>query len=453
MKFEVDSQTLKDLEIFDTVKDGKSVFSLFNFTQCHGGRRVLYNFISNPLTDRNKLIERTDAISFFQKYYPHGLNIDKNSLDFAEYYVKHNDFPPRMPSWFTAIERMINDKISTNTEYYFVKKGVESIVDIIKSINEFFQIVTQISDSNKLPKLLEKDNEELSKIFSKSEYADVLKLKTISAHDSSTLDYMFRKTHKNDISFFLELIYQYDAFLSITKAAEKHNFSYAEIVPDSENCFEIKGLYHPFVSNAVANDVSFEQPSNLLFISGPNMAGKSTFLKAMGLSVYLAHVGFPVPAKQMKLSILSGLCTAINISDNLNSGYSHFYAEVMRIKNVAYKLKTNKKMLVIFDELFRGTNVKDAYDGTLAVVTAFTNIKSSFFVVSSHIVEVTKKLQENKSIEFAHFEILEENGHPKYTYKLEEGISEVRLGMYIINKENLIEIINDINKEDQDETI
>ena len=447
MKFEVDSQTLKDLEIFDTVKDGTSVFSLFNFTQCHGGRRVLYNFMSNPLTDLDRLTERTDTIAFFQKHYPDGLKVDKNSLDFAEYYIRHNDFPPRIPSWFTAIERIISDKISTNTEYYFVRKGVESIVDLIKSIHKFFRIITQISTTNKLPKLLEKDNKELSKILSKSEYADILELKTISAHDTSTLDYLFRKTYKNDISFFLELIYQYDAFLSITKAAVKHNFSYAEIVPDSENQFEVKGLYHPFVTNAIANDVRFEQPSNLLFISGPNMAGKSTFLKAMGLSVYLAHVGFPVPAKQMKLSVLSGLCTAINISDNLNSGYSHFYAEVMRIKNVAYKLKTNKNMLVIFDELFRGTNVKDAYDGTLAVVSAFTNIKSSFFVISSHIVEVTKELQENKSIEFAHFEILEESGHPKYTYKLKEGISEVRLGMYIINKENLIEIINDINKE------
>ena len=179
------------------------------------------------------------------------------------------------------------------------------------------------------------------------------------------------------------------------------------------------------------------------------MAGKSTFLKALGISVYLAHIGFPVPAKSMKLSVLSGLCTTINMSDNLSSGYSHFYAEVMRVKDVAERLKTNKNMLVLFDELFRGTNVKDAYDGTLAVVSALAQIRSSFFVVSTHIVEVTKELQKNSNIRFCYFEIQEENGDPVYTYKLHEGVSDVRLGMYIIRKEGLIELINNIKHIDQ----
>jgi len=444
MNFEIDSQTLKDLEIFDTVKDGMSVFSLFNHTQCHGGRRVLYNYLSNPLTNIDTITERTKTIAFFQRHYPEGLKVDKNSLDFSEYYIRHQDFPARIPSRLTAFSRMLSDKLNTNAEYYFVKKGVESTVDLIKSINRFSRITTEIQTGD-LPELLKRNNEEILKKLSSPEYAQILKLRSIRSYDSSKLDYMFRKTHKRDITFFLDIIYQYDAFLSIAKAAKRLGLGYAEMTPSNENCFEIDGLYHPFVDKAIANDVRFEQPSNLLFISGPNMAGKSTFLKALGLSVYLAHVGFPVPAKRMKINILSGLCTTINISDNLNSGYSHFYAEVMRIKSVAHKLKTNRNMLVIFDELFRGTNIKDAYDGTLAVVSAFTNIKSSFFVISSHIIEVTKELQANKGIEFAHFEILEENGHPKYTYKLKEGISEIRLGMYIINKENLIETINDIN--------
>lgn len=176
------------------------------------------------------------------------------------------------------------------------------------------------------------------------------------------------------------------------------------------------------------------------------MAGKSTFLKALGISVYLAHVGFPVPARKMKLSILSGLCTTINISDNLDSGYSHFYAEVMRIKNVADELARNKNMFVIFDELFRGTNVKDAYDGTLAIVSALSLINSSFFVVSTHIVEVAKELGENNNIKFAYFDVLEQNNEPVYTYLLKDGISDVRLGMYIINREKLIEQLNEISR-------
>ena len=176
------------------------------------------------------------------------------------------------------------------------------------------------------------------------------------------------------------------------------------------------------------------------------MAGKSTFLKALGIATYLAHVGFPVPAQKMQLSLLSGICTSINVSDNLTAGYSHFYAEVMRVKEVVNKLKKNNKMLVIFDELFRGTNVKDAYDGTLAVVSAFSKIKTSFFVVSSHIVEVVNELRTKGQIRFGYFEVEQKDTTPIYTYKLKDGVSDIRLGMYIINKERLIDEIESINE-------
>ncbi|MDR1881407.1 MAG: hypothetical protein LBR26_01315 [Prevotella sp.] len=444
MKFEADSQTLKDLEIFDTVRDGKSVFGLFNFTQCYGGRRMLYQFLSNPLTDLDEIKERRDTAVYFQKYLPSGLDVDKDSLNFTEYYIRHGDCQARIPTWFTALERMVMDRISTNTEYYLVKKGVGSTVGLLKRIYEFSCIPANKPEGNSCPGLLKKNNEKILKVFARPEYAEIMELKRkISSYDSCRLDYMFRCTHRQDILFFLDIVYEYDAFLSIAKAADKYGFSYAEMLPANENSLEIDGLFHPFVEEAIPNDISIGKPSNLLFISGPNMAGKSTFLKALGLSVYLAHAGFPVPAKKMKLSTLSGLCTTINISDNLSSGYSHFYAEVMRIKEVARQLKTHGNMLAIFDELFRGTNVKDAYDGTLAVVNAFTNIKNSFFVVSSHIVEVAKELESNRNIGFSCFEILERDGRPVYTYKLKDGVSEVRLGMYIIWKENLIEAINE----------
>lgn len=237
------------------------------------------------------------------------------------------------------------------------------------------------------------------------------------------------------------MIEDYDVFLTVANVARQHDFSFPEMLPETENCLEIKGLFHPFVNNAVRNDTSFDKGQNLIFITGPNMAGKSTFLKAFGVAVYLAHVGFPVPAENMRLNVMSGLCTTINISDNLSSGYSHFYAEVMRIKYVAERLRENNRLFVIFDELFRGTNVKDAFDGTLAVASAFSEIRSSFFIISSHITEVAEELIDNKNIGFRYFETLEENGHPVYTYKLRSGVSSERLGMYIIKREKIIEMI------------
>ncbi len=446
MKFEVDKQTLKDLEIFDTIKNDKSVFGLFDFTQCLGGKKKLYNYLLSPLVDLDEIIERKEAIKFFQKDIQLRPNIDKNALDFAEYYLRQANHPTRLPSKFTAIERRLMDKISPSHEYYLIEKGVNSTLDLLKSIYTFSLILTKELKGNCFSKLLLIKSEKVIQLLSQSEYEDIIKLEKPKAYDIAKLDYVFRYTNKKDILFFLDLIYDYDALCAIAKAANIHKFTYPELLPKAENCLEIDGLFHPFVENGISNDIHFSRSSNLLFVSGPNMAGKSTFLKALGIAVYLAHVGFPVPAQKMKLSILSGLCSTINISDSLSSGYSHFYAEVMRVKYVAKKLHENDNMLVLFDELFRGTNVKDAYDGTLEVVSAFAQITNSFFVISSHIVEVAKELEIKKNIKFCYFEIQEQNGHPVYTYKLKEGVSDTRLGMYIIRKEGLIELINDINK-------
>ncbi|WP_108823320.1 hypothetical protein [Dysgonomonas sp. Marseille-P4361] len=448
MKFEVDKQTLKDLEIFDVVRERKSIFGLFNFTRSMGGRRQLYNYLISPLADLDEIIERRDAIAFFQKYIPQGMNVDKNALDFSEYYLKHGNYATRPPSKFAAIERKIMSYLNQSNEYYLVEKGVSSTVDLLKEIYKFsLSLMEKLSlNEDDTSTLLARNTKEALRIFDQPEYNEILNIKRIKAYDTERFDHIFRYTHRKDIKFFHSMVYEYDAYYAITKGAIEHQLSYTEMLPQEENCLDIDGLFHPFVENAISNDVSFKKDSNLLFISGPNMAGKSTFLKALGVAVYLAHVGFPVPATRMRLSVLSGLCTTINISDNLSSGYSHFYAEVMRIKNVAENLKSNKSMLVLFDELFRGTNVKDAYDGTLAIVSAFSHIQSSFFVISTHIVEVAEELQDNKNIQFAYFEVQNKDGHPAYTYKLHEGVSDVRLGMYIINKERIIELINDINK-------
>lgn len=445
MKFEVDKQTLKDLEIFGLNKVDKTVFNLFNHTQCIGGRNRLYEILRNPLSDYEKIKERKEAIAFFQQHLPSGLDVDKDALDFSEYYLRHSGRVQKPPTRFVAIERKIVGKLSSSNDYYLVEKGVESLVDLLRGFYKFSQ---QLADKLKIadcPALLQRNNNEILNMFDRLEFDRVKDTKKLSAYDTARFDYLFRYTNRRDVSFILDMVYEYDAFLSIVKTAEQYDMTYPELLSDTENVLDIEDLKHPFVNNAVGNDIHFDRSANLLFVSGPNMAGKSTFLKALGVAVYLAHVGLPVPAKKMRLSVLSGLCTTINISDNLSSGYSHFYAEVMRIKDVATRLKTNKNMLVLFDELFRGTNVKDAYDGTLAIVSAFAHINTSFFVISSHIVEVTNELQGVDNIRFSYFEIEQEDGHPIYTYKLREGVTDVRLGMYIINKEGVIELINEIN--------
>ncbi len=123
------------------------------------------------------------------------------------------------------------------------------------------------------------------------------------------------------------------------------------------------------------------------------MAGKSTWMKTLGISFYLAHMGFPVAAESMRFSVMEGILTSINVPDDISLGWSHFYAEVMRVKLVAKEVSSGKRLFILFDELFKGTNVKDAYDATLAVTLKLAKIQEMCFRYFTHIIEVGEELK------------------------------------------------------------
>jgi len=163
--------------------------------------------------------------------------------------------------------------------------------------------------------------------------------------------------------------------------------------------------------------------------------------------MYLAHMGFPVAAREMEFSVLDGIYTTINLSDNLSIGASHFYAEVLRIKKIAKELSAGKNIFVIFDELFRGTNVKDAYEATIAITTAFAKKRNSVFVISTHIIEAGEVLKEHANISFKYLPTRMKGTTPEYTYTLESGITDDRHGMIIINNEGILELLKKKRKE------
>ena len=172
------------------------------------------------------------------------------------------------------------------------------------------------------------------------------------------------------------------------------------------------------------------------------MAGKSTIMKSIAIALYTAHVGFPVATAEMLFTVRSGMFTTINLPDNINAGYSHFYSEVMRLKKVAIEVRQDNNLVVIFDELFRGTNVKDAYDATLATMEAFSTIKKCTFIVSTHIIEAGVVLKErSNSVQFVYMPTIMENGVPRYTYKMCQGVTEDRHGMIIIRNEGIIDTL------------
>ncbi len=446
MKFEIDEQTITDLDIYNEDVNAKSIAGLFCGTKSFVGRNKVYELLGTPLADYDELKERSEAIKFFFDHEWFNLQLDTDVLSFVEYYQKQRRNSME-PIFSTVFLRRVYDKLNQEAQYFLMAEGVRSTVEVLRWVNDFMQRINQLDEKDIPSKLLEQ-SKRIKELFAKNGYDKLVRKKKIGKYIAvGKLDYKFRIPERRDILFCLDLVSQYDAFSTIARVTKENGFTFANLHRAEDSRIEIEGLFHPLLENPISNDFSIDRKANVLFLSGPNMAGKSTLLKSLAVATFLAHAGFPVPASKMNISILSGLCAAINIADDLSSGYSHFYAEVMSVKQVAEKLKKHKNMLVIFDELFRGTNVKDAYDGTSAVIRSFSKVREAFFVMSTHIVEVADELKDLDNIKFGYMNIDRKNGHPSYTYKLKEGISKDRLGMYIIEQEGVIDLIDEISKE------
>ena len=436
-KFDIDKQTLADLNIFEAYGLNKSVFSLFNFTSTIKGRDKLIDIFRTPSTDIQVINERQHVIKYLSGY-SGNLDFDRTNIDFVESYLMQ--FAKiKSYSRISALTKSVNYFFYPNQGYYLKEKGIKEIIFLLKKLGEVF---AGLNDKDK-PELAKEFDDVVFSLFKQVLVKNIVerKEKKISIFELEELDFIFKKTELKTIKKFLDIIYQVDAYFSVVLAARKFNLTLPNVNLKARH-FRINGVFHPFLSNPVANDIEFETEKNVCFLTGSNMAGKSTFLKSVGISVYLAHLGLPVPAKYMETGIWQGLISTINLPDNLNQGYSHFYNEVLRVKHVAEKIKIAKNIFVIFDELFRGTNVKDAFDGSLSVIKSFSKIEDCCFMISTHIIEVAEMLKDNKNIMFKYLFTKMKDNKPTFTYNLMDGITDERIGMWIIENEKIDEILN-----------
>ena len=439
MIFEIDKQTINDLELFETSKGKKSVISYFSYTKSIGGKELLRKMFSNPLTDINLIEERIEFIKYFQNK-PTTLEFDKEGLDMIEYYLTRQIDTSTFSILQSYLKAIKNAFIPSN-EYYILQRGVKYL---IVSLFQLYVYASKIDDSDRTPTCIKHLKESIIETIDNTSLKAVLEIKErqkFLPHEYARLNLIFRRNEFRHIRRLIDITYEIDVYNSLAFAAQKHGFSLPAF-ENGSNCLEIKSLFHPFLENPVKNDFSLISAKRVCFITGPNMAGKSTFLKALSISIYLAHLGFPVPASDFRTSLFNGLLTTVNLPDNIGNGYSHYYNEVLRIKHVANKLNELSNLFIVFDELFRGTNIKDAYEASLAVINEFSKLNNSVFAISTHIIEVADKLKEIPSIFFKYFEANLIDETPHYNYLLKDGITNERIGMYILKKEKVLETIN-----------
>lgn len=415
MALQSDEQTIGDLGIFSK-QDGKGIYDIYNRTHTRGGESLLEEIFRRPLSDKMQINRRSSIIESFAKL----------QITF-----------PYPSSLFDVVEKYLHGESVFNEKE--IQNGVNGVIDLIRATKEFItqsnigQVSAYSMEYGDVKQFLEDPVFEPVLRVQKKEKPSYA---AITAYDT-----LFRSHEKHKIKQLLQTIYFLDVCISVAQTAVEKKFIFPKALDKAPCQLRLDGVYYPALKQPVGNNVSIDPDSNVIFLTGANMAGKSTFLRAVSTALYVAHLGFPVAATAMEFSVLDGIYTTINLPDNLGIGASHFYAEVTRVKKMATALSSGKSFFILFDELFRGTNVKDAHEATVAVMDGFAGKRSSMFIVSSHIVEAGESLQHRDNISFLYMPT-RMNGHtPTYTYKLERGITDDRHGMIIIRNEGILDIL------------
>jgi hypothetical protein len=254
------------------------------------------------------------------------------------------------------------------------------------------------------------------------------------------LDRLFRRTERDAVERLLQLVFELDALVSMADVVERKGLVLPEVV-DGPLFVSAEGLAHPFLDAAVANPVQLDQERRMLFLTGPNMAGKTTYLRTCAIALYLAHLGMGVPAGSFRFSPCQRLFSSITIHDDVRGGVSYFRAEALRVKAIAQAVSEGHRVVALMDEPFKGTNVKDAFDVSRAILELLADKEDNLFLVSSHLLELGEQMSGIGQLDYRHFEAREHEGRLRFEYLLRPGISTQRLGMRVIREEGIFSLL------------
>lgn len=436
MSFETDKQTLEELNLPGKFRQG-SVYHLFNRAKTRGGEQELDKMFHHPLNDEKDINDRTAILQFFQQqqlsfpFDPQQVTLMREYLDAGT----GSNAPLTLAGLF--IKKGLAD-LTRDERYKKIVQGLQATIITLSKCHVFISGLRNATGpfASRVAAVEEiLRDKRIEKLYNTDIYRSI-SVKTLAGYD-----YLLKRKLRHEMEALLAFVYETDVYIAVSDVARVKGFVYAQALSGTDNILEAVNLSHPCVDKAVGNDIRLERTSNVLFLTGANMAGKSTFMKSVGIALYLAHLGFPVAASKMTFSIREGMYSSINVADNIGLGYSHFYAEVIRVKQAAEAAASGKRLLLMFDELFKGTNVKDAYDGTLAVANGFADYRECLFIVSTHIIEVGEALKKRDNIRFVYMPTIMDGHRPRYTYRLQEGITEDRQGMLIIKNEGILELL------------
>jgi DNA mismatch repair ATPase MutS len=243
-------------------------------------------------------------------------------------------------------------------------------------------------------------------------------------------------TYKHTVEKWFEVVAYFDAQNSLANFKFNHpNFIFPEISSDKE-IIKSTNLGHPLLDKNKRVDNNFTiNDAQFFIITGANMAGKSTFLRTVSLSVVMANCGLPVCAKSFLYKPIK-LITSMRTSDSLSEDESYFYAELKRLKYIVDAIKT-EKYFIILDEILKGTNSKDKATGSKRFVEKLTKSKSTG-IIATHDVSLCELENDFTAIKNYYFDAEIINNELYFDYALKNGVCKNMNASFLLQKMEIV---------------
>lgn len=435
---DIDKTTLSDISVFHPEEE-YSIFHKLNFTRTAGGKGWLHRFFSEPHADIKRILGTQKIIKTLLSHVDEWpSDITNGTILVMDKFLDYNLDP------ISESQHPINSlsyKWFHREDYSMVKYSIKHFADFYRGIRILAEQFDEKSDLPLSFKIYIGRIHQLLREAPLKRLSETKKAEPLTLSQNLYFGFHLRGHYKTDTLELIEIFYRLDAWYSMAVAVKNFNLSFPEIVETEQPVIHAKGLYHLLLPQPVAYDIEMNPEHNFLFLTGANMAGKSTFIKSIGSAVFLAHLGMGVPAQEMRLTIFDGLLTNINVVDNIAKGESFFFNEVQRIKNTIQKINNGKKWLVLIDELFKGTNVQDAMKCSATVIKGLIRIRNSLFILSTHLYEIGDELKVYPNISFKYFETTVLGDQLVFSYQLKDGISNDRFGYLILKKEKVVDML------------
>lgn len=474
-----------DLDVFGR----KSLFQLINRSAIKSGEEKLAEILNNPLKNKELLLKRQQAVKELAGKPEWRQDFQATGKISRESTLAIND----LKSWATGkisefnkpiyhILLFLNPIIGFAVVFLIAFYGLNFSAFLLFLLLPFSIIVPKLNLINLQHGLLSRKTEllnkyaELFKLFENenftaeiinhhkkllsgkqnSAFVSVEKLSKISAKFDYRLNLLvgiflnifflwdilqsirlekWKSKHGIFLDEWLESLAEIDELSSFAGFAFAHPEGTYPIISAVEFELIATNIKHPFLESekCIGNDISIESLSQFRIITGANMAGKSTYLRTVGINLVLAMTGSPVLAENFTFTPVD-LYTGIKTSDSLQEGESYFFAELKRLKEIITHLEKGETLFVILDEILRGTNSADKQKGSKALIEQLLGMKASGLIATHDLALGDLAGLFPKNVQNQRFEVEIENNELKFDYLLKEGISQNLNATFLMKK-------------------